>query len=288
MFPSFLRTPAFLALAIGLLSPLLTSSAIAGVTLIGVTITSTEPDPTTANPIPITFTFDSDVENFDISDIMPTNGSLSNLNAVSDAIYTVDVAPDAAGSVEVAIAQGAGTSIGAGDDTAAGMFAIEFNAESLVDLRIGKKRNPASHRGNDNYTRVRHVQKKLKKKGTFYLSVENDGNLPEEIRSKAPSSSRFKSKYRDLSNGGANITGALKSGRHTDTYGVGAIRTVQAKVSPKKKSARKSNFRSNLLVNAVDDTSVSDRGKVQLQFLPTAQDRGNQGTGDSLGGNAIP
>ncbi|WP_298547738.1 Ig-like domain-containing protein [uncultured Aquimarina sp.] len=87
-----------------------------------VIITSTESSPTDANPIPITITFSESVLNFDINDIIITNGSLTNFSG-SDAMYTVEVIPTATGVITLNIDANIATTV-SGDGN---LPALEFN-----------------------------------------------------------------------------------------------------------------------------------------------------------------
>ncbi|AXT53548.1 T9SS C-terminal target domain-containing protein [Aquimarina sp. BL5] len=87
-----------------------------------VVITSTEGSPTDANPIPVTITFSESVLNFDINDILITNGSLTNFSG-SDAMYTVEVIPTTTGVITLNIDANVATSA-SGDGN---LSALEFN-----------------------------------------------------------------------------------------------------------------------------------------------------------------
>ncbi len=70
-----------------------------------VTISSALSPETGVTPIPVTITFNEDVLGFDVTDISGsvTNGTLSNFNAVSASVYTVDITPAASGTVTLQI-----------------------------------------------------------------------------------------------------------------------------------------------------------------------------------------
>ncbi|WP_299314647.1 Ig-like domain-containing protein [uncultured Aquimarina sp.] len=87
-----------------------------------VIITSTESSPTDANPIPVIITFSESVLNFDINDIIITNGSLTNFSG-SGAIYTVEAIPAATGVITINIDANIATNA-SGDGN---LPAIEFN-----------------------------------------------------------------------------------------------------------------------------------------------------------------
>lgn len=71
-------------------------------------ITSTLTSPTTSANIPVTFTFGSPVTNFDIADIVVTNGNLSGFSG-SAATYTATLIPNAAGIVTIDVANDVAT-----------------------------------------------------------------------------------------------------------------------------------------------------------------------------------
>ncbi|WP_299223796.1 Ig-like domain-containing protein [uncultured Aquimarina sp.] len=91
-----------------------------------VVITSTESSPTDANPIPITITFSEGVLNFDINDIIITNGSLTNFSG-SDAIYTVEVIPTTTGVITLNIDANIATSTSGDGNLSALEFSIIYD-----------------------------------------------------------------------------------------------------------------------------------------------------------------
>jgi hypothetical protein len=91
-------------------------------TVVTAAITSTVTGPTQATTIPVTVEFTSDVTGFDESDLVLTNGTVSNFVAVDGNTYTFDLTPTADGAVTVSIAAGAATA--GGSPTAAATFTI--------------------------------------------------------------------------------------------------------------------------------------------------------------------
>ena len=83
-------------------------------------ITSTQTSPTISANIPVTFTFGSSVSNFDLSDIVVTNGSLSGFSGTG-ATYTATLSPNSAGIITIDVANDVAT-INNADAT----FSIEF------------------------------------------------------------------------------------------------------------------------------------------------------------------
>ncbi|WP_298312828.1 Ig-like domain-containing protein [uncultured Aquimarina sp.] len=91
-----------------------------------VVITSTEGSPTDANPIPVTITFSESVLNFNINDILITNGSLTNFSG-SDAMYTVEVIPTTTGVITLNIDANVATSTSGDGNLSALEFSIIYD-----------------------------------------------------------------------------------------------------------------------------------------------------------------
>jgi len=91
-----------------------------------VVISSIENSPTNANPIPITITFSESVLGFDSSDIIVTNGTLSNFSG-SDAIYTAAIIPTTTGIITININASIATSISGDENLAAPEFSIIYD-----------------------------------------------------------------------------------------------------------------------------------------------------------------
>lgn len=91
-----------------------------------VVINSTASSPTNANPIPITITFSESVMGFDSSDIIITNGTLSNFSG-TDATYTVDIIPTITGIITLNINANIATSISGDANLAAMEFSILYD-----------------------------------------------------------------------------------------------------------------------------------------------------------------
>ena len=71
------------------------------------TISTTATDPTNLSPIPFTITFNKDVFGFDVTDLIVTNGTISDFVQVDARTYTFNVTPDADGLVTVTLPAGA-------------------------------------------------------------------------------------------------------------------------------------------------------------------------------------
>jgi RNA 3'-terminal phosphate cyclase len=83
------------------------------------TVTLTSAAPTNVNGVfSVTATFSENVANFDLSDVVVSNGTVSNFVG-SGATYTFDVTPTSSGAIAVDIAAGAAQDIANNDNTAA-------------------------------------------------------------------------------------------------------------------------------------------------------------------------
>lgn len=88
------------------------------------------------------------------------------------------------------------------------------------DVKVGKKYNEATHRGEDRYNnsgvgqRIRIKAKKGRAK--IFVSIQNDGAYmnPIRVRTGYIGPQDFKAKYFDVSSGRRNVTSALKTGRY--------------------------------------------------------------------------
>lgn len=257
LFPFF----AFLVVTFG-------GSAFASLGLVGVEITSTEASPTSAFPIPIEFTFDDDVINFDQSDIMTTNGTLSNFVAVSTTVFTVDVTPTAKGAVEIELLEGAAQrqSIPT-DDSEAKLFSILFNPLSVPDLRIGSKSNPGSHSGDNVYRPVPYTKKNLGKKAKFYVSFQNDGVLTDTFAAKSRKNKSFDTTFRAIG-GGGNITAKITTGRYLITLNPEQTKNVRVCVKPVRKRSSQQTCKDLIKLSSTRSSAV-DKCKITLQFKAT-------------------
>ncbi|QEL19582.1 beta strand repeat-containing protein [Limnoglobus roseus] len=102
-------------------------------TVVAPTISTTASDTTNLTPIPVTVTFSDDVTDFDVSDLVVTNGTASNFVAVDARTYTFDVTPVTDGLVTVAVPPGAALD-SAGAPTAAGTFSITSDTTAPVPV----------------------------------------------------------------------------------------------------------------------------------------------------------
>ncbi len=92
-----------------------------------VTMTSLTSDPTNDSPIAVTVQFSETVTGFDASDILPSNGTVSNFTTVDGDTYTFDLTPSAQGLVTADIAEGVASDSAGNGNTAAIQFSRIYN-----------------------------------------------------------------------------------------------------------------------------------------------------------------
>ena len=90
-----------------------------------VTMTSLASDPTNISPIAVTVQFSETVTGFTSTDIVPTNGAVSNF-AGSGASYTFDLTPAGQGLVTANIAAGVATDLAGNGNTITAQFSRTF------------------------------------------------------------------------------------------------------------------------------------------------------------------
>jgi hypothetical protein len=101
----------------------------------GTVISSTATDPTNISPIPMTVTFSEDVTGFEASDVVVSNGAVSNF-AGSGSVYTFDVTPGAPGVVTVNVPAGVALDGANNGNEAAAQFSINYASVGLRVIRI--------------------------------------------------------------------------------------------------------------------------------------------------------
>ncbi len=98
-------------------------------------ITSLESDPTNNSPFVVDITFSEDVTGFALGDINVGNGTASNLVANSASSYSVDITPDADGTITVDVGAGVCSDSAGNDNTAASQFSIVYDGSApSVDI----------------------------------------------------------------------------------------------------------------------------------------------------------
>ncbi len=109
-----------------------------------VSITSTQVS-TTPGPFPISVLFSKDMNNFIASDIVVTNGTLSNFIAVNDKNYTATVTPTNPGTVLVNIAANVATDDAGNGNAAAAAFSLVFANAGIPTVALSTAvSNPTS------------------------------------------------------------------------------------------------------------------------------------------------
>ena len=99
-----------------------------------VVISSEESDPTSTSPIEILIEFSEEINGFEISEIIVTNGSAENL-ATSDSItFTSDITPVSDGLVSVNINSGVATDNAGNMNTAADEFTIAYSDPTNIEI----------------------------------------------------------------------------------------------------------------------------------------------------------
>ena len=84
--------------------------------------------------VPVTFQFSEDVVGFEASDIMVTNGSLSNFVSIDGDTYTADVVPNGSGDVSVEVAIGAAQDATGNNNTADQASAIYDDVPPVLTI----------------------------------------------------------------------------------------------------------------------------------------------------------
>ncbi len=96
-----------------------------------VSLSSTASSLTNVSPIPVTITFSETVTGFDINDIIVGNGTKSDFSG-SGTTYTVNITPDADGTVTVDVAAGAAQDAAGNNNTAAAQLSRTYNSQQLT------------------------------------------------------------------------------------------------------------------------------------------------------------
>ena len=110
-----------------------------------ISITSSESDPTSNSPFVVDITFSEDVTGFVLGDISVGNGAASNLVVNSASSYSVDITPDADGTITVDVGAGVCSDSAGNDNTAASQFSIVYDGSApTVDI-ISTESNPMNN-----------------------------------------------------------------------------------------------------------------------------------------------
>jgi len=112
-----------------------------------------------------------------------------------------------------------GTNVGTPEDRPISFLIFDTAAQYQPDLRIGKRRNPARQKGNSRYNGSGAGQKirvplRGKRKSRWFFTVENDGNLVDNIGLRGQrSGGKIRTRFFRLIGGRQNVTGALVRGK---------------------------------------------------------------------------
>ncbi|MEQ6124971.1 Ig-like domain-containing protein, partial [Pseudotenacibaculum sp. MALMAid0570] len=108
-----------------------------------VVITSDAANPTNTS-FTATITFSEDVTGFDISDIEVENGTPSNFNAVSASVYTVSIAPDSDGDVNIDVAEDVAFDAATNGNEAAEQYSVEYDITRPTVVVTSAAANPTN------------------------------------------------------------------------------------------------------------------------------------------------
>lgn len=149
-------------------------------------------------------------------------------------------------------------------------FSALGGANPQPDLLIGE--NKAKLKGDDVYRKAKQkVVLKMDREGEaeFFVRIENDGDMADAFRLRGrKGSKRFRIKYHDVSNGGANITAALVRGKHvTETLTPGQGASIRAEVEAKKHGQGKGGKRKTFKIRSVSVAKPSARDQVRATVV---------------------
>ncbi len=98
-----------------------------------INIISTESSPTGANPIPVTITFNENVTGFEMTDIVVTNGTISNFTeTTSNTVFDIEVTPVSNGEVTINIAANVAIDNASNGNSIATEFSILYDSTLSV------------------------------------------------------------------------------------------------------------------------------------------------------------
>lgn len=117
-----------------------------------VSISSSVAQITETTPIPVTVSFDEDVVNFDASDILLSNGTVSGFVAISAKLYTFNLVPTTDGTVAANIYVGAAQDLAGNDSDQAEQFNCEYDSELGPEIHISAPSTDATISGPVEYT----------------------------------------------------------------------------------------------------------------------------------------
>ncbi|MCG8601256.1 MAG: hypothetical protein MI807_14030 [Verrucomicrobiales bacterium] len=159
------------------------------------------------------------------------------------------------------------------EDGARDFGAVEVSYQ--VDNRIGKRSNPATHRGNDVYSAVAAVQQeKIKLRGnrkrSRYVSIENDGDLDHLRLRGGRGGGKLKTKTYRLSGGRRNVTGACRGAGYLAENVPGQSKVVfkvQARAK-RRRNPRRFNRNVDYQLTSASDATLIDRVRARVKYRP--------------------
>lgn len=147
-------------------------------------------------------------------------------------------------------------------------FTIElFRGQYRPDLRYGLRGNARRHDGDNQYGGGQSLQIETRQpRNVFFLSAENDGNVPDSLRTKARGIAKRDLNVRIIEKGGdGNVTGAILRGGHVSALRGGAF--TRYKVIMKiKDRIRSRNFASRWICSSESSRSARDKNRVLIQY----------------------
>jgi hypothetical protein len=100
-----------------------------------VSITSDQSNATNSSLFDIIITFSEEITNFELSDIVVSNGTASNLATTDNTVFTVDIAPEVDGAVTIDINDAVASDLAGNGNIAADQFSINYdNTAPIVSI----------------------------------------------------------------------------------------------------------------------------------------------------------
>lgn len=147
-------------------------------------------------------------------------------------------------------------------------FTIDlFTSLFRPDLRYGTRGNSGAHKGNNQYGGGQTLRAETNRsKLRLFFSVENDGNIPDLLRSQAKGIAKSRFKTRIVERGGAgNVTGAFLRGGYVRKFDSGEVAIYKVIVKTKDRF-RSTNLGARWLVTSESDRSKQDINRVKVRF----------------------
>ena len=147
--------------------------------------------------------------------------------------------------------------------------------EYRSDIRLGRRGNPASHKGDDLYSQSgagQSIALRLtgkRKRDQYFFSVENDGGSTGDLLLFAQGSDRnLRIKYFQTTGSKGNVTAAITSGLlFVDVQTPGQVSAFRSEISARTKRKVKQTL--TLRAHAIDDITEYDRARVSVKKART-------------------